>query len=288
MQQDLGRMLRRWRDRIPPEQVGLPAGARRRAPGLRREELALLAGISVDYLTRLEQGRASSPSEQVLEALARALRLSDAERELLFRLTGQPVPGPGTVPQRIPPSTRRLLDRLAGTPVVVFDAVWNLLESNAPYEAISGASAWRGIERNAVWRNLVGPGPIAVLDDDELAAQQAGLVADLRVSAATYASDARVGDLVRRLRRHSPRFAELWDRADLRPRGQRSRRKLIVHPEAGPMTLDCDTLVVADEDLRVMVYTAEPGSVDAERLAAAVASHPRAGETEPATGPAAW
>src|ERR1700761_1971377 len=99
-----GRTVRHWRDRVTPTAVGLPVGGRRRAVGLRREELADLAGISVDYLTRLEQGRAPSPSTQVVEALARALRLADPERELLFRLAGQAAPGLELVSQRIPPS----------------------------------------------------------------------------------------------------------------------------------------------------------------------------------------
>lgn len=149
-------MVRRWRDRVSPAAVGLRVGPRRRAEGLRREELANLAGISVDYLTRLEQGRATSPSTQVIEALARALRLSDAERELLFRFGGQQPPGPDLVPQRIPASVQRLLDRLSTTPVAVYDAMWNLIDANSPYEALSGASAWRGIERNGLWRNLAG------------------------------------------------------------------------------------------------------------------------------------
>ena len=90
---EFGRAVRHWRDRVTPAAVGVPVGGRRRATGLRREELAGLAGISVDYLTRLEQGRATSPSAQVVEALARSLRVSDAERDLLFRLAGHATPG---------------------------------------------------------------------------------------------------------------------------------------------------------------------------------------------------
>ena len=100
---EFGQAIRRWRDRLAPETVGVPVGDRRRAAGLRREELAGLASISVDYLTRLEQGRATSPSAQVVEALARALRLSDTERELLFRLAG--LAAPGAISSR--PASRR-------------------------------------------------------------------------------------------------------------------------------------------------------------------------------------
>jgi transcriptional regulator with XRE-family HTH domain len=113
---EFGQAVRRWRDRAAPDTAGLPAGGHRRAAGLRREELALLAGISVDYVTRLEQGRAASPSAQVVEALARALRLSSTERAYLFRLAGLVPPGLDTVPAYITPSVQRMLDRLAGTP----------------------------------------------------------------------------------------------------------------------------------------------------------------------------
>jgi transcriptional regulator with XRE-family HTH domain len=143
--------VRHWRDRVTPTAVGVPVGRRRRAPGLRREELAGLAGISVDYLTRLEQGRATSPSVQVVEALARSLRISDAERDLLFRLSGHASPGPGVVSSRITPSVQRLLDRLTHTPVAVYDATWTLLLANTPYDALMGqTTSWRGIERNSV------------------------------------------------------------------------------------------------------------------------------------------
>jgi len=237
---------------------------------LRREELAILAGISVDYLTRLEQGRATSPSTQVIEALARGLRLADAERELLFRLGGQAAPGQELVSHRIPPSVQRLLDRLSMTPVAVYNALWDLLDANAPYDVLTGASAWRGIERNALWRNLAGPGPAALHTPEQLAEQQKGLVADLRMTVAKYPADPRVHRLVAELRKQSPRFVELWDAADLRPHPDTSRHKVFDHIEVGRIGLDCDTLIVAGDDLRVMVYTAEPDTEDADRLALAI------------------
>ena len=183
---DFGLAVRRWREAVTPEVVGLPMGGRRRAPGLRREELAGLAGISGDDLTRLEQGRATSPSGQVVEALARALRLSDAERGRLFHLVGLLAPGPGTVPTRITASVQRLLDRFAGIPVAVDDAAWNLVVANAPYDALMGeTSALRGNERNGVWRNLLGPASRAVQTREEHDEQVAGLVADLRIMVCT-------------------------------------------------------------------------------------------------------
>lgn len=268
---EFGVAVRRWRDRIAPAAVGVPVGSRRRAKGLRREELAGLTGISVDYLTRLEQGRATSPSAQVVEALARALRLTDDERDHLFRLAGLAAPGPGTVPTRITPSVQRLLDRLNNTPVAVFDASWNLLLTNAPYEAVMGeTSTWRSVERNAIWRNLMGLSTRVVHNPAETPGFHARLVADLRLTAARYPDDPGIRRLIGELRARSGEFAELWQSGDLALDGEESRTKIIDHPEVGSLTLDCDTLTVARDGLRIMVYTAEPGTEDAERLALAI------------------
>ncbi|MDP9794986.1 transcriptional regulator with XRE-family HTH domain [Catenuloplanes nepalensis] len=265
---EFGSTLRRWRDRVAPEAAGVPVGRRRRAAGLRREELAALAGISADYLTRLEQGRATAPSAQVVEALARALRIDDAERDMLYRLAGHAAPGPDVVPSRVPPSVQRLLDRFSHTPVVVYDASWTLVLANAPYDALMGdTTAWHGLERNAIWRNLTGRNTRVVHTPRERAGLEAGLVADLRSTVSRYPADRALARLVERLR-GCPGFAELWE-ADA-PAQAPSRRKTIDHPAAGRITLDCDTLVVAQDDLRIMVYTAEPGTEDAERLALAI------------------
>jgi transcriptional regulator with XRE-family HTH domain len=268
---EFGPAVRRWRDRVAPETVGASAGGRRRAAGLRREELAGLAGISVDYLTRLEQGRATSPSTQVVESLSRALRLSDLEREHLFRLAGLTPPGLDVVSARVTPSVQRLLDRLANTPVAVHDATSTLIVANAPYDALMGdTSTWRGIERNAVWRHLIGPGSRAVHTAQEQADLEARLVADLRLTTTRYPTDRSLRNLVHELSAQSPRFVELWESAEIAPNQDRSRHKIIEHPAVGRITLDCDVLLVADDDLRITVYTAEPGSDDAERLALAV------------------
>jgi transcriptional regulator with XRE-family HTH domain len=263
---EFGQAVRRWRDRVSPESAGLPAGGQRRAAGLRREELALLAGISVDYVTRLEQGRASHPSAQVVAALARALRLSDTERSHLFRLAGLAPPGPETVPGHLTPSVQRMLGQLTGTPVAVYDAAWTLLVANAAYAALMGdVSGWRGHQRNGVWRNFLGPGSRVRHTPDERRAFEAALVADLRAAADRYPADPGLRRLVGELRSGSARFAELWDSGEVGH--HRAARKTIDHPQTGALTLDCDVLTVAGSDLRIMVYTAEPGTPDAERLA---------------------
>ena len=268
---EFGRTVRRWRDRVTPEDSGLPGGNRRRAPGLRREELAGLAGISTDYLTRLEQGRATSPSAQVVESLARGLRLSGYERDLLFRLAGHAAPGVELVPTRITPSVQRLLDRLGNTPVAVFDATNTLIVANAPYDALMGdASGQKGIERNTVWRHLVGPGSRARHTPDEQELFEAQIVADLRMTASRYPADRALRRLIADLAAHSPRFVELWGSDATVELRDTSKHKIIDHPAVGPIELDCDALIVAADDLRILVYTAEPGTEDAERRALAV------------------
>ncbi|MFC7260016.1 helix-turn-helix transcriptional regulator [Streptomyces lutosisoli] len=263
---EFGQMVRRWRDRVPPEAAGLPAGGHRRAAGLRREELALLAGISVDYVTRLEQGRAANPSEQVVEALGRALRLSAAEREHLFHVAGLVPPGRDMVPAHITPSVHRLLDRLTGTPAAVYDAAWTLLLANPLYAALMGdPSGWRGNERNGVWRNFIGPGSRVRHTPEERRTFEATLVADLRATASRYPADQRLRRLIAELRANSDRFAELWESGAVGH--HEASRKTIDHPQVGPVILDCDILSVAGGDLRIMLYTAEPGTQDAERVA---------------------
>ena len=261
---EFGRTLRRWRDRVTPEAVGLSVGGRRRATGLRREELAQLAGISVDYVTRLEQGRAVNPSEQVVEALGRALRISSAERERLFRSAGLVPPGAGTVPTHLSPGVLRILDRLVGTPVAVFDAACNELMANPLYEALMGEH--RGRERNAVWRNFLGaPGRVRH-SPESLLALKGAQVDQLRVAAERYPADRGLGRLIAELRADSGEFADMWE-ADGATGAVTSPRKIVDHPDVGPVALDCDTLGVTGPDLRIMVYTAEPGSADADRLA---------------------
>lgn len=259
---DFGRTVRRWRDRVSPEAAGLPSGGHRRAPGLRREELAMLAGISVDYVTRLEQGRAEHPSEQVVEALGRALRVSPAEREHLFHSAGLVPPGRGTVPAYIAPSVHRMLDRLTGTPVAVSDASWTLLLTNPLYTALMGER--HGRERNGAWRAFLGTGDRVRHTPESRRALEAAVAADLRTAANRYPADRRLRDLVADLRTHSTRFAELWNSGAVGH--HEASRKTIDHPQVGTLTLDCDVLTVAGSDLRIMIYTAEPDTQDAQRL----------------------
>jgi len=258
-------MLRAWRDRVPPVAAGLAAGDDRRVPGLRREELASLAGISVDYLVRLEQGRAVNPSTQVLTALARALQLSTHERDLLLtvaRRTGTPI---GTVPRQVSPGIRRLVDRLTDSPVAVYTSTWELIHWNPLWAALLGDPAGRDRrERNLAWAYFTHAGSRVRHTDEALLRFEKEMVADLRIAVGRYPDDRELVAMTDELRAGNPRFAELWDRFEVVSRV--SGLKTIEHPLIGPITLDCDVLTAPDSDLRIVVYSAEPGSDDASSL----------------------
>ena len=159
-----------------------------------------------------------------------------------------------------------MLARLTGTPVAVVDAAWTLLVANPQYAALQGdPSGWRGEKRNAVWRHFVGPGSRTRHTPESLRAFEAALVADLRAAAGRYPADQQLRRLITELHDRSDRFAELWDSGVVGR--HEAARKTIDHPLVGPVTLDCDILTVAGSDLHIMIYTAEPGTEDAERLA---------------------
>lgn len=265
VQSDLGRALRGWRECVSPALVGLSgATVRRRTPGLRREELGTLAGVSADYVKRLEQGRAR-PSRPVLDALSRALRLSREEYERFCALAGHVPAGEGRVPTHLGPGAHRLLDRLDAGPVGVFTAAWTQLAANASWAALFGdPSVARGRERNLVWCEFAGI--YDCLDDPADAERfRASLVADLRAAVARYPADQELAGLVAALRSESGAFEEAWKGTPATAHGV--HRAVVVHPQVGPLRLDVDILTLREDDLRVVMFTAKPGSDDAERLA---------------------
>jgi transcriptional regulator with XRE-family HTH domain len=261
---ELSTVLRTWRDRMSPQDAGLPAGAGRRAAGLRREELAALAGLSVDYLVRLEQGRSTNPSPQTLTALARALRLSDDERDHLFRVAGSAPPGRDVVQQHVPAGVQRIVDRLGDTPVAVYSAAWDILLWNPLWAALLGdPSASSRDEANVVWRHFtVGPGNV-VFDEQHAIDFADDLVADLRAASGRYPDDPRLAGLISRLNDTSAAFAERWSTA--RVAVHRTSYKTVGTP-VGPIELDCDVLSAPGSDLKIVVYTAAAGSDAASRL----------------------
>jgi transcriptional regulator with XRE-family HTH domain len=253
----LGATLRAWRDRTDPAAVGMARNGFRRASGLRREELALLAGISIDYLVRLEQGRVGTPSAQVCPALARALQLADAEQAYLFRLAGH-ADDRARIPRVVPASVRRIIAQLDGHAVAVSDAMWTLLSWNPLWAALFGdPSGLDDRARNTVWRHFTGGATRVRQAPEEARAFENSAVADLRATTGRYPHDPDLAALVRDLSRIEA-FAALWDRRMVTEHQQ--SRKTVVHPEVGEVDIDCDVLATQRSDLRVVVFTPRPGT----------------------------
>lgn len=266
----LGAMIRVWRDRLPPSAAGLPVARGRRAAGLRREELADLAGVSVDYIVRLEQGRATTPSASVVASVARALQLTPAERDHLYRLARLVPPGDGAISDHIPPGMQRVLARLGDAAVAVFAADWQLVWWNSGWAALLGdpsASPSRlrnfardrfpvdaGAARLALW-------PVTEADRD---ATDAAVVSDLRRATGRFSRDGRLAALIRDLNAGNSRFAELWATGDVA--AHREDHKTIDHPSVGPVSVDCDVLTDGDSELKIVIMTAARGSEDETKL----------------------
>ncbi|MER6237251.1 helix-turn-helix transcriptional regulator [Streptomyces clavifer] len=262
---ELAAILRAWRERLTPHMAGLPANTARRTKGLRREELAVLGGVSVDYIVRLEQGRASAPSAQVCAALAQALQLGDTEQEHLFRLAGHAIDG-GRISRLVPASIRRLVERTGERPMAVFDAMWNLLLWNRLWATLAGdPSQVREADRNVLWLHFTGTSDCHLYGPGSAEALDASLVADLRRSTGRYPDDAQLRQLVARLDETSPRFRELWQRHEIAEHGPTIKR--VVRSEVGTLDLDCDILTTQRQDQRILMYTAEPGSESDSKLA---------------------
>lgn len=262
---ELAEMLRSWRSRLTPSQAGLPAHAARRTQGLRREELAVLAGVSIDYIVRLEQGRASTPSAQVCVALARALQLSDTEQAHLLQLAGH-ASGQGRISRLVPASVRRLLDRLDDNPIAVHDAMWTLMSWNTMWAALMGdPSALDDKDRNLLWRHFTHCPTRSVFTPAEQDGFEISIVADLRLTAGRYPEDPQLHTLIQQLRRVSETFRSHWNAHVVADYAHAA--KTIHHPEVGKLELDCDVLTTRHGDLRIVVYTAQPDSEAATKLA---------------------
>jgi hypothetical protein len=264
---ELADFLRSRRERIAPADVGLPAGPRRRTPGLRREEVAQLAYISTEYYTRLEQARGPHPSREVLAQLVRALRLSDAERDHLHHLAGVP-PGPAPGPSReVRQSVVDLLHRLPDAAAIVISATYEIIAWNHLATALmEDFSAFDRRDRNLVRRAFLGPHQpgrrlYGVSDAEEFVQSSAQ---HLRAVAARYPDDPEVSALVGELLDGSEEFARLWAAHEVA--AAPTLCKTFEHPLVGPVTVTCDVLDITDRDQRVVIYTAAPGSPSEEAL----------------------
>lgn len=266
---ELGAFLRTRRDRIRPAEVGLPQGPRRRVPGLRREEVAQLAGLSVDYYTELERGSAKSgvqPSTQTVAALARALRLNGDERDHLFRLAERPVPPSAHGSSaHVQPALLGLLDRLSNTPArVITDLHETLAENDLALTLLGPSPAHRGPAASFVYRWFTDPQAREIYPPEDHPYHSRVFVADLRAAASRRGRDAEVAKMIALLRRRSQEFAALWDTHDVAVR--RMDHKRIVHPMLGVIELDCYNLLSEDGRQRLLWFTAPPGSPGAEQL----------------------
>jgi transcriptional regulator with XRE-family HTH domain len=266
----LGAMIRTWRDRLPPSAAALPVGRSRRTAGLRREELAELAGLSVDYVVRLEQGRATTPSAQVVASLARALQLSAAERDHLYRLAQLVPPADGAVSDHIPPGVHRVLTRLGDVAVAVFAADWPLIWWNRGWAGLLGDPSplpprLRNFARGRFPVGAEGARlsrwPVTEVDRD---ATDAAVVSDLRRATGRFPHDTRLAELIRVLSAGNQRFAELWATGAVA--AHREDYKTIEHPSVGPINVDCDVLTDGDSELKIVIMTAVPGSADETKL----------------------
>jgi transcriptional regulator with XRE-family HTH domain len=262
---DLADFLRTRRERLSPRDVGLPAATRRRTPGLRREEVALLAGMSVDYYARLEQSRGPHPSRQVLTALARTLRLSDDERDHLFRLAGEAPPERTAATRHVRPGVLHLLDRLGDSAALVLSDSGDVLAWTPLAAAMFvDFSELPDDERNLYWMAFTGPEAAHRLPAEDREHVARAHVADLRATLARRPDDPALPELVERLRAASPLFTRLWAEHDVAVRRQDHKR--IVHPVVGLLELDCEVLLTPEHDQRLVLHTAPPGSESAERL----------------------
>ncbi|MDT8912786.1 helix-turn-helix transcriptional regulator [Amycolatopsis sp. PS_44_ISF1] len=264
---ELGTFLRSRRERLRPEDVGLPAGARRRTPGLRREEVAVLAHISTEYYVRLEQGRAPRPSGEVLAGIAGALRLTDAESGHLHLLAGTAPARTGRHRRDVRPSILTLLDRLPQTAGFVTSAIfevlaWNDLAAALMEDFTARPASDRNLARKAFLQATPDAPLYGVSDATEF---RQHVVMDLRATLARYPCDPAVTGLIGELRDGSPEFARLWERHDVQAAPM--LRKTFRHPAVGTVTVDCDALALTDRDQHLVLYTAPPGSRDAEALA---------------------
>ena len=261
----LAQFLRRRREAIRPDDVGLSAGARRRTPGLRREEVAQLTGMSVDYYSRLEQARAPQPSPHLLRPLARSLRLSDDERDHLFRLAGHPPPERSGRSSHVRPALLHVLDRLDDCAAFVCDDLDVLLAQNQLARLVMGqATGDVGWEASTTWAWFTRPQSRSRIPIDDHGHHSRVRVADLRATWSRRRGDSDVDTLVARLLAASTEFAGLWANHEVAVR--RTDTKRFVHPAVGVLQVDCEVLATSDEGQRLVILSARAGTDDVDRL----------------------
>ncbi|NHC12397.1 helix-turn-helix transcriptional regulator [Motilibacter deserti] len=259
---ELADFLRRRRERLQPADVGIAPGPRRRTPGLRRDDVATLAAISTDYYTRLEQARGPHPSPQVLTALARALRLTDDERDHLFHLAGQQPPRTGTTRHHVRPALLHVLDSLRDTPAFVITDLAETLVQNRLATVLLGDETRH---KSQAYRWFLLPGAREIYPEEDHARHSRVIVSDLRATAARRSNDPDVTELVDTLLAGSAEFRELWEQHEVGVR--RFDTKRIVHPLVGVVEVDCETLQSVESGQTLVVLTPRAGTPARDQLA---------------------
>ncbi|MBV7243544.1 MULTISPECIES: helix-turn-helix transcriptional regulator [Streptomyces] len=261
----LADFLRHRRGALRAEDVGIAPGPRRRTTGLRREEVAMLAGMSTDYYTRLEQARGPQPSEHILRSLARALRLTADERDHLYRLSDHNAPARHGLDTHVSPALQRVLDRLVDTPALILSSLGETLLQNGLAALLFGDQSHRtGLARSGIYRWFTDPAERACYPVSAHAHQSRAQVAHLRVAFSIAGSSSRAGELVRALSNTSPEFVEIWKRHEVVTRF--GDHKTLLHPELGEIELDCQALFTEDQSQALLVLTASPRSEAYEKL----------------------
>jgi transcriptional regulator with XRE-family HTH domain len=263
---ELSDFLRKRREVLQPEDVGLPRGRRRRTPGLRREEVAALAMMSTDYYSRLEGGRGPQPSEEILAAIARALRLTLEERDHLFLLAKHGIPPRVTRMDHVNPGLLRILDRLEDdTPAMVMNRLGETLAQTRAHVALDGEQTnLTGLERSGIYRWFANEDGQDLYVEDERPKHSRVLVSMLRSVVAVDGAKSRAGSLVRALLEVSPEFARLWEAHEVGI--AHSGTKRFQHAAVGEFELHCQLLDDRDQQQTLIVFTATPGSESDEKL----------------------
>ena len=263
---ELADFLRTRRTALQPEDVGMSRGPRRRTAGLRREEVAELAGMSTDYYARLERGNGPQPSEQMAAAIARGLRLSLAERDRLFLLTGHSAPKRVLRGDHVNPGLMRVLDRLKDdTPAQIMTTLGETLVQTPLAAVLMGEqTSFTGLERANVYRWFTNPSTRMIYAPEEQARHGRTFVAQLRELFAKQGADSPSGAIVRALTASSPEFVEIWSEHAVGLAF--TEEKTYVHPELGRITLLCQSMLEPDQAQLLLVLTAEPGSESYEKL----------------------
>jgi transcriptional regulator with XRE-family HTH domain len=261
----LAEYLRTRREALQPEDVGLPRGQRRRTKGLRREEVAVLSDMSIDYYSRLEQPRGPHPSEQMLGALARGLRLSLEERDHLFQLAGYATPRRSVDADHVNPGMMRIFDGLQDAAAQVVSHLGEtMLQTRLSVALLGDGSVYTGLERSLHYRWFTDPATRLIHPEEERPAQRRIIVADLHTSYTRDGKASRAGAIVDALLATSPEFASLWQEHPVA--GPYCGPKRLQHPQLGMLELHCQRLVDPDQSQQLVVYTASPGTDSYEKM----------------------